>query len=77
MADIGTLQAVVQEINTSGGALVSESEEEFGAELSKELEKMNERWGEINRLCQGQNSLLKEALGQSRRAYIYLVFLMQ
>lgn len=62
LADIETLQSVVDEINTTGEILVSGSEEEFGVELKRELDKMNERWVEINKISQKQNQLLKEAL---------------
>ena len=62
MSDIATLQAVVKEINSSGEELVAGSEESFGTELRRELEKMNERWTEINKLSQAQNELLKDAL---------------
>ena len=63
LADIETLQTVVDEINTTGEILVSGSEEEFGVELRRELDKMNERWAQINKISQQQNKQLKEALG--------------
>lgn len=63
LADIDTLQSVVDEINTTGEILVSGSEEEFGVELRRELERMNERWAQINQISQQQNKQLKEALG--------------
>ena len=63
IADIETLQTVVDEINTTGEILVSGSEEEFGVELRRELDKMNERWAQINQISQQQNKQLKEALG--------------
>ena len=63
LTDIETLQTVVDEINTTGEILVSGSEEEFGVELRRELDKMNERWAQINKISQQQNKQLKEALG--------------
>jgi len=43
---------------------VAGSEEEFGAQLTNEMDKMNERWTEIKGMAVSQNKLLKNALGK-------------
>lgn len=71
LADIDTLQTVVDEINSSGTGLVTASEEDFGVELRRELDKMNERWADIKKMSQVQNNLLKESLGKGVIAFLY------
>ncbi|XP_067947669.1 dystrophin-like [Watersipora subatra] len=63
LTDIEMLKAVVEDINSNGKVLVAGSEEEFGSELQKELDKMNERWADICKMSNAQNTLLKDALG--------------
>lgn len=54
----------MDDINTTSDSLLTQTEAEFGAELRRELDTMNERWLNIKRLSQQQNDTLTSALGK-------------